>query len=852
MFDMTQHIDFLTPDGGSQTKNELSFHCPVCGAPNFKVNLKSGAYQTFGCDCATTDEGKRKIREAVSPTNWKKPVRPRGRAEYYYDRLKDSTPETIARVIRRDDGNGKRKFHQEHWNSERRKWVAGLPDEIKTQIRLYKIFSEINQNAIKDRGILLLVEGEGKVNALHALGIPASCSIGGAGKWQQYGNDTYAEDLKGARVVLCPDRDLKGVSHMNDVEADLIDNQIAIAGWCYPIPNSPLWQKIPPSGGADVVDWIADLERAGKSAEEIRNRILGAIEPKRTPPPDPPESQTPTPAPDRDNADLFASISQTRRGRMLDLIKGIYGQELSYNAMTKQVYLQGEPLEPDFVYLLLLEQGVDVGKDFAIDCFNYLARKNSFHPVQDYLNRVYKEYGHQHDYLLANPASRYLRTDNLLYDTFLRKTLIAAVARAMNPGCKVDTALIFSGKQGSFKSTFWSILAGEFFCDSLAGQTGETDEKIKLYSAWIHEWAELEQVFKRKENSQVKAFLSAQTDTFRQPWGRSAEKHKRHSIIVGTTNEDDFLADSTGSRRFWVIPIKAPINIELLERERDQLWAAAVAAYKQGASWILNQEEAAQSEALNKQYQREDPWQPEIEQFLESRDSVTVTDVLTNAIGMELARQDRAAQMRIADCLKLLGWRKKHTIHGKIWVRGSQVVMPPSEPSQDNASNYDYPSSLGSHEVVSSHKHNGMATFIPYDYLGNEVVMAETLDIQGVGAEHDYVTTNVPQKNLQIGDIVIPLAIARWFRKGSDRLPPEVFRQLSPSQRSAGSIRLAGFPENFFHQLQQPSKVIGLPPNGLLVKVENPNGFKSLFDIEGVRLFATTETNERVSHASSS
>ena len=69
-FDIREHLDQLEEDGGSAPKNEHSYHCPVCQAPNFKVNLNTGRYGSYSCDCATSEEGKKAIRDTVSPPQY--------------------------------------------------------------------------------------------------------------------------------------------------------------------------------------------------------------------------------------------------------------------------------------------------------------------------------------------------------------------------------------------------------------------------------------------------------------------------------------------------------------------------------------------------------------------------------------------------------------------------------------------------------------------------------------------------------------------------------------------------------------------------------------------------------------
>ena len=72
-FNILDHLDRLIPEG-RQTQGEGSFHCPACGSPNFKVNLRNSKYNTFGCDCASNDQGKRKIRQAIAHNKIAQPV----------------------------------------------------------------------------------------------------------------------------------------------------------------------------------------------------------------------------------------------------------------------------------------------------------------------------------------------------------------------------------------------------------------------------------------------------------------------------------------------------------------------------------------------------------------------------------------------------------------------------------------------------------------------------------------------------------------------------------------------------------------------------------------------------------
>lgn len=225
--------------------------------------------------------------------------------------------------------------------------------------------------------------------------------------------------------------------------------------------------------------------------------------------------------------------------------------------------------------------------------------------------------------------------------------------------------------QGWQKSQFLKKLAGDWFDDSF-GAMSDKDERLKLHSAWILEWAELETVFKRKDVAATKAFLSCASDSIRPPYGRETVKMLRPSIIVGTTNETEFLSDTTGNRRFWVVPVKKRIDTKLLEQERDAIWAAAVFAYHSGEHWWLDCDEERTASALVEEFQSLDPWHDPIADFVDHKEWVAVTSIL-NHLQVDLNRQERAHQMRVAGVLKLLGWSKAlRTVNGKrtrVWIR---------------------------------------------------------------------------------------------------------------------------------------------------------------------------------------
>lgn len=360
-----------------------------------------------------------------------------------------------------------------------------------------------------------------------------------------------------------------------------------------------------------------------------------------------------------------------------------FGSRLRFNTLKKQVELDGKAFA---VGNARIELSIQFGfqpktkADFP-DIFLKAAKRNSYSPISEYLDQVAGEHGEDTG-ILDSFAKRYFGQSDPIYNSMLTRSLVAAVARAYNPGCKVDTALILQGKQGAGKSTFFKVLAGgdEYFDDSL-GNVSEKDEKLKLHRAWLVEWAELETVFKRKDVANTKAFLSSSVDYVRPPYGRDIKEMPRSSVIVGTTNQDEFLSDSTGNRRFWVIPVLQDIDIELLRAERDRIWAAAVSLYKRGEQWWLTQAEEAAASNIAERFQTSDPWEEVVNNHVQHLEFVTINEILNLALKIELGKQDKACQMRVASILKQAGWEKvARRINGKL-SKGWARPLPPDEES---------------------------------------------------------------------------------------------------------------------------------------------------------------------------
>ena len=239
-------------------------------------------------------------------------------------------------------------------------------------------------------------------------------------------------------------------------------------------------------------------------------------------------------------------------------------------------------------------------------------------------------------------------------------------ARALEPGCKVDTMPVFEGGQGIGKSTALAIIGGEWFGE-MHEDFGSKDFVLSLKGKWLIEVAEMH-AFGKTDVDRLKGIMSTRIDRIRRPYGRTTEEHPRQSVFAGTTNRDDWQQDDTGARRFW--PVRCgDIDQAWLRENRLQLFAEAVARFQAGDDWWSVP--AAQAAAEADRRRIEDPWGAVISAWLVPGGEYSNTQILTGALGVEPKDfTDRNAK-RVARVMRLLGWvqslERKGTKKARLW-----------------------------------------------------------------------------------------------------------------------------------------------------------------------------------------
>lgn len=328
-------------------------------------------------------------------------------------------------------------------------------------------------------------------------------------------------------------------------------------------------------------------------------------------------------------------------------------------------------------HYLFQKYGYSAERQTIYRAIDFVARQATYHPIRSWLKTLEWDGVPRLDSWL----SAYCGVEDTEYARVIGpKVLIGAVARILEPGCKMDYTLVLEGEQGTGKSTVCEVLGikQEWFATMRPDM--DKDARQVLSRKWIVEFAEIDALGKR-EATTVKAFMATAVDTYRPPYGRAPADFPRQSIFIGTVNPGasyEYLNDPTGARRFW--PVKTgDINIPALRRDAPQLYAEAVHAHKNGAMRYVGEEFQELLKAEVKQRQYIDPFVEGIREYWESNPDMSFVNIqwlAVNACNVRAEAYDARIRKRMIEALAHLGWKITGTM--------KQNARPPFSAVQDD------------------------------------------------------------------------------------------------------------------------------------------------------------------------
>lgn len=336
------------------------------------------------------------------------------------------------------------------------------------------------------------------------------------------------------------------------------------------------------------------------------------------------------------------------------------------------------------------------------DAVEQVSSDNAFHPIKLYLESLTWDGVPRIDTFLVDYMGA---EDNAYTREAFRKMLLAAVTRIYEPGRKFDTALVFYSEQGVGKSTLIQRLSKGWFNDSLTNLSGkESYEAIQF--AWLVELAELS-ALRKSDVEAVKNFISKREDTYRGAYARRVKTHKRQCVFFGSTNDDEFLKDATGNRRFFPVSVKRTRKTRIIFEPEfdaivDQLWAEAMEGYMLGEALTLSDEAEAIAGGTREEFTERTPIQGLIEEYLdrlfpadyedrflaqrldflngdlgeegtETKNSFSLIELWTEALGRRKDEYTVVKARELSNAVRALkGWKRDKQARQKIY--GPQVI----------------------------------------------------------------------------------------------------------------------------------------------------------------------------------
>jgi hypothetical protein len=295
-----------------------------------------------------------------------------------------------------------------------------------------------------------------------------------------------------------------------------------------------------------------------------------------------------------------------------------------------------------------------IGRELMRDAMLIAAMNNTFDSVRDWVE------GHIWDGVprVERFLSQWFGAEDSAYTRALgRYWWTAQAGRALNPGCQVDMVPVLVGAQGIGKSDALQRLVPT---EEHYTEINLADDDIvlarKMRGVLLGEIAELRGLRSRDADS-IKAWVTRRRERWTPKYMEQDTVYARRLLLVATTNDDEFLDDPTGERR-WL-----PVRVGSIERDelaavRDQLWAEGAALWREGGVDWQEAQELARAE--HSRWKVQDVWEPQVREWLEETKPphVQVRDIAVGALGIDLRVLRKGDEMRICKILRGLGWEK--------------------------------------------------------------------------------------------------------------------------------------------------------------------------------------------------
>jgi len=357
--------------------------------------------------------------------------------------------------------------------------------------------------------------------------------------------------------------------------------------------------------------------------------------------------------------------------------------DLKFSEFDQCEFIRGKPLT-DKDILKLRDELIgflrgDVRTQDVRDAVELAAHQHPYNPLTEWFNDLPANAGT--DLLDSWLTTVCGAADTPITRVIGRKWLISAVARALKPGCYVEGSLIFFGDQAAGKTWLFTNLnpRKEYYSGEELNISNKKEAAALCAGKFIIELGELNSI-RRNELNAMKQYLTATEDTYQPKYKQRAVTVPRMHIFGGSTNEETFLTDPTGNRRFWCVAAGDKIDQELFLKIKEPLWAQAVASFRRGDQWTLTEDERKMLEDANAAFLVEDPLvtflEHELAKTWASHDEISSFLLQRQVL---LPYKDKVHPKTVATAMQALGWKKSQITSGE--NKGQKCYLRPGSVS---------------------------------------------------------------------------------------------------------------------------------------------------------------------------
>lgn len=308
-----------------------------------------------------------------------------------------------------------------------------------------------------------------------------------------------------------------------------------------------------------------------------------------------------------------------------------------------------------------------VSKELVRDTVHYIGEAHKMDSAQEWLLSLSWDGVER----VKDFMPHYMGTLDAAYERSVGVYMWTALAgRVMEPGCQADMVPILVGKQGIGKSRgIQAMVPDPSFYVEIRLDEDDDDIARKMRGVLIGEIAELRGL-RTSDADRIKAFVTRTHEKWTPKYFEHATTFARRIIMVGSTNEDEFLDDAENRR--WLPVRSTGVNVASIKRDMEQLWAEAYELWLSGGVLWHKAEQLAKESRGN--FETEDNWTAMVQRWLDETKApqYTTADILTLAVGLDARTITKTHEMRLGKILRGLGYeRAQKRVSGismKVWV----------------------------------------------------------------------------------------------------------------------------------------------------------------------------------------